>query len=191
MFLVINAYLQHINFAKNCYDAYRCLFKGINENSPVLNESPGFFTISEYALSKCLLLELAKMFRKNSKEKTVTKLINTVRANMHLFIKGNVKSQCEYVEKELNTTLKDSVEKLMARRDQDLAHNDPMFFFGRTNPVEKNYISPEECEALIFLVFNFCNDLLRCLSTSESPVLYYGADDLNNLLNNHRVSRSQ
>lgn len=191
MFLEINAYLQHINFAKNCYDAYRCLFKGIKENNSVLNEAPGFFTISEYALSKCLLLELAKMFLKKSDEKNVTKLINTVRANMHLFSIGNVKSRCEYVEKEINTTLKDSIEKLKARRDQDLAHNDRIFFSGRINPAEKHYISPEECETLITLVFNFCNDLLSCLPHTKSPILYYGADDLNNLINNHKNFHSQ
>ena len=68
MFCEIRAYLFHINFANNCLDAYMSLFKNMQTNTDILNKASGFFQISEYALSKCMILEYAKLFCGSSDE---------------------------------------------------------------------------------------------------------------------------
>ena len=183
MYSEINAYLQHVNFAKQCYDAYMCLFKNIEENHDIITKASGFFTITKYALNKCLLIELAKMYCGSKQEKNISKLINIASANFHLFTKGDAKSLCASANSILKSELKDIVQKLKSRRDQDLTHNDPQYFDGLKNPALDNYISPTECSMLIVFAFNFCFELLDCLSIEDRPSLEYGADDLNVLIN--------
>ena len=85
MYREIEAYMQHINFAYNCYEAYISLFD-INERyNDVLNLSPGFFTITRFSLSKCLLLETAKLFCGSKDERTIQKLIRIVQSNNSAF----------------------------------------------------------------------------------------------------------
>ena len=77
----IEAYLQHINFAYNCYEAYNELHNVNEINNELLNISAGFFTITRFALSKCLLVETAKLFCGSGDERTIPKLINVAKSN--------------------------------------------------------------------------------------------------------------
>ena len=183
----IKAYLQHINFAQNCYSAYKALYENVQNNDCVLNNAVGFFTITQYALSKCLLIELAKLFCGSNKERTISKLINIVQAQQDKFDKGKVLPICEKYKVKLEEC-DPIIAKLKARRDQDLTHNDPIFFFGDCNPAKINYISLNDCEELINLVYNLCRELLDCLPTFDTICLNYGADDLNRFIDSIKKS---
>ena len=182
MYREIEAYMQHINFAYNCYEAYISLFD-INERyNDVLNLSPGFFTITRFSLSKCLLLETAKLFCGSKDERTIQKLIRIVQSNNSAFEHKNAKTLCDAVYNALANRFANTIDKIKARRDQDLSHNDPLFFYGDKNPAEENYISPSEIEELLLYVFGFCNELLECLPCDEKVILTHGANDINNLI---------
>ena len=53
MFSLIESYLQHNNFAYNLYIAYMSLHESNKLHYNLLNKAPGFFTMTQYALSKC------------------------------------------------------------------------------------------------------------------------------------------
>ena len=89
----IAAYLQHINFARNCCVAYKSLYDNIQKNEQILSNAVGFFTITRYALSKCLLIELSKLFHGSDPQRTVRKLIRKVRGNQNAFIAANQEAQ--------------------------------------------------------------------------------------------------
>lgn len=178
LYIDITAYLQHINFARNCLTAYTALYDNIQNNDQILNHAAGFFTITQYALSKCLLLELAKLFCGSRKERTIQKLMGIVQANQDAFINGNIQIFLKRFQLELEG-VSSIISKLKTRRNQDLTHNDPIFFHGDINPAEEQYISPNECRQLIDLVFSLCQDLLDCLPIFDSILLNTGADDFN------------
>ena len=177
----IVAYLQHINFAKNCCIAYAALYDNIQNNDYILNKAAGFFTITRYALSKCLLIELSKLFCGSGNERTVRKLIRIVRAKQDVFDVSKVLPICDKYDAKLDD-YDFLIAKLKARRDQDLTHNDPVFFFGDINPAEKNRISIDECVELIDLVFTLCQELLDFLPPHDPICLDYGADDFNEFI---------
>ena len=178
----IEAYLQHINFAYNCYEAYNELHCINETNNDLLNISAGFFTITRFALSKCLLIETAKLFCGSGDERTIQKLINIAKSNNKLFASNNAQLLCERVSLAIATKFAVTIKKIKARRDQDLSHNDPLFFYGDINPSEENYISPKEIENILTVGFDFCVELLECLSIDKQVVLTRGADDLGNLI---------
>ena len=182
MFNEIVAYLKHINFAKNCFDAYIALYNNVQKDETILNYAVGFFTVTRYALSKCLLIELSKLFCGSGKERTVYKLINKAEANNNAFTDGNAKVICKVYKDKFDTDLKPIICMLKSRRDRDLTHNDPAFFAGEINPAQINYISPEECGQLISVVFGLCEELLACLPAFEPVCLETGADDIDNLI---------
>lgn len=177
----ITAYLQHINFARNCCVAYKSLYDNIQKNEQILNNAVGFFTITRFALSKCLLIELSKLFHGSSPQRTVRKLIGKVRANQNAFIVGDIGAICEECERKLEE-FDSIITRLAMRRNKDLAHNDPIFFFGDRNPADENYISLDECEDLIAFVFAFGRRLLECLPAFDTIYLDSGADDFNEFI---------
>ena len=178
----IEAYLQHINFAKNCFVAYDTLYRRVESNEQLLCKAVGFFTVTQYALCKCLLIELAKLFIKHKSEGTIQRLINKVQANNDAFTKGNAIEICSVAQARLDNELNPIVQKLRSRRDQDLTHNDLDYFYGETNPALVNYISPNECNTLFDYAFCLCEDLLQCLPESNAVVLDCGADDFGDFI---------
>lgn len=184
MFEEIEAYFQHINYAYNTGVAYFALIDdAVVEN--IANKAPGFFTMAQYALSKTLLIELAKMFcgTKEKKERTFRKLTNMVEGNCHLFTSPKaIKRLCEEAKDLLDNTYSQTIARIKSRRDKDLTHNDPEYFSGKRNPAAENYISPEEAENLCKLVAEFCNILLQYLDSSKTVVLTGGANDIRDLL---------
>ena len=177
----IEAYLQHINFAYNCYEAYNELHNVNEINNELLNISAGFFTITRFALSKCLLVETAKLFCGSGDERTMSKLINVAKSNNKIF-KLNVLPVCEKASNEITGDFANTIMKIKSRRDQDLSHNDPLFFYGDINPAEQHYISPQEIEDILLFSFDFCADLLDSLSIDKRVVLSRGSDDLGDLI---------
>ncbi len=182
MYCEIESYLQHINFAFNCYEAYNALYDIGESDYDFLNISPGFFTITRYALSKCLLIETAKLFCGSGDERTIPKLIKIAKSNNSLFVNDRAKKLCEDAGNAITNDFANTISKIKARRDRDLSHNDPLFFHGSTNPAEVNYISPDEIQEILLFSFNFCVELLECLSYNEKVILTHGADDLRNLV---------
>ncbi len=174
----IHSYVKHLVFAKNCLDAYMSLVSVSHNNIDFLSKAPGFFTITQYALSKCLFVEFAKLYCGSGKEKTIIRLLNIVDANINVFTNGNVKDISICYRTKYNITISPILEKLKVRRDKDLVHNDPDFFYGDINPAVCNYISQEECTTLFNYGFQLCLSLLDCLPAPHSVQLYYGADDL-------------
>ena len=183
MYLEIEAYMQHINFAYNCYEAYVSLCD-INERyNDVLNLSPGFFTVTRFSLSKCLLLETAKLFcGSNKDERTIQKLIRIVQSNNSVFEYENAKTLCDVVHNALANRFANTIDKIKARRNKDLTHNDRLFFYGDKNPAEENYITPSEIEELLLYTFDVCNELLECLHYDEKVILINGANDISTLI---------
>lgn len=182
MFLELEAYLKHINFANNCLDAYMSLHENIQKNDDILNKAPGFFLISKYALNKCVTLEYAKLFCGSSDEKTIYKLLNNVKANANLFPKGKAMKIYNHFEPYLHNDLKGIIDCLTVRRDKDLAHNDPKYFYGTNNPAEDNYISPEEFGKLYGFCFELCESLLELLDGDEKVILCNGANDFDDFI---------
>lgn len=182
MYCEIESYLHHINFAINCYEAYNALYDIGESDSYFLDISPGFFTITRYALSKCLLIETAKLFCGSGEERTIPKLIKIVKSNNSLFANDRAKKLCEDASNAITNDFANTISKIKLRRNQDLSHNDPLFFYGNTNPAKVNYISPDDIQKILFFSFDFCVELLECLSYDEKVILTHGADDLRNLV---------
>lgn len=182
MFEEIEAYFQHINYAYNTGVAYFALRDNtVIEN--IANKAPGFFTMAQYALSKTLFIELAKMFCGSGEERTFRKLINMVEGNCHLFTSPKtIKKLCEEARDLLDNTYSQTIARIKSRRDKDLTHNDPEYFSGKRNPAVENDIPPKEAENLCKLVAEFCNILLQYLDSSKTVVLTGGANDIRDLL---------
>lgn len=186
MFDEITAYIEHLVFARNCLDAYMSLHNNAQKYNDILNKAPGFFTIVQYSLSKCMILEFAKLFKKasanNKKERTIYKLLNIVKNSKNVFSNIDVLELCAVAEEKLATDFKEVIQKLECRRDSDLTHNDHKFFSGEINPAKENYISPIEFATLYDFGVEFCNELLNALDTEKTIGLQFGSNDLDNFL---------
>lgn len=189
MFDEIAAYINHLTFAYNCLDAYMSLHNNVEKHNDVLNKAPGFFTITQYALSKCMILEFAKLFKKasssNKKERTIYKLFNIAKNSKDVFSNIDVLELCATAEGKLATEFNEIIWKLECRRDNDLTHNDHKYFSGEINPAEENYISPTEFETLYNFGMEFCNELLVALDVERKVDLLFGANDLEDFLNEY------
>ena len=175
------AYFNHACFAIDCLTAYESIDKLQDRRESLVNDCNGFFLIAKYSISKCLLLELAKLYRNSAKEKTIHKLINIVKANNHLFPKNLPITQVtETLENEVVKNA-ESISKLAVRRDKDLSHNDQEYFNGKRNPALENYLPPEECMTLAKLVADYCNEILYRLEGNTIIYPTLGSDDLLNL----------
>ena len=177
----VTAYMNHAVFAADCLTAYLSIHDLMGDDSK-LNKSPGFFTISLYSLSKCLLLELAKLYCGSGNERTIYKLEKIIKANNQFFsAKEPIIAVTQQLEEDL-LAAENTINKLHYRRDKDLAHNDPKYFSGALNPAEGNYISPDECWKLIGIVADYCNEILSRL---DNRTIFYptiGSDDLAQLV---------
>ena len=70
-------------------------------------------------------------------KKTIQKLINIAKSNSNVFLSKEVLFLCEKANSEISTNYANTIMKIKIRRDQDLSHNDPLFFYGEINPAEK------------------------------------------------------
>lgn len=199
----IRAYLRHIIFASDCLSCYRSIIDASRDRNDQINLSPGFFSISMHALSKCLCIELAKLYDHKTTEKTIYALVGVVKANQHLFPKKKdvsylwddpVSGVCkdETVKIDIKADLADAEEQLSrletiignlkSRRDQYLAHNDPKYFDGTINPAWDFPIAISDVETLIFFAAGFCNKLLSYLDDTIMAYRSSNSNDLENLL---------
>ena len=182
MFSLIESYMQHNNFAYNLYVAYMSLFENVHKHYDVLNKAPCFFNTTRYALSKCMILEFAKLYCGSGDERTIYKLINIVKANSQLFNKNDIHNFCVEVENHIETKLKPIIDKLKNRRNKDLAHNDKEFFDGLKNPAIENQISCDDIKELYEYTLKFLCHLIEAVPIDKRVVLYEGTDDLSNFI---------
>lgn len=199
----LEAYLRHIIFASDCLVSYKSILDGSSKYNDQINISPGFFSVSMNALSKCLCIELAKLFVGSGSEKTIQKLIGIVRANQDLFPKEkkipyywadnphrppmierekiNIKADLQTAEEQL-AKLEPIIRRLKSRRNQFLAHNDPKYFDGSKNPSWDFPISISDVQALIYFSAGFCNKLLSHLDDRIMAYQSSNSNDLEQLL---------
>lgn len=199
----VEAYLRHIIFASDCLVCYKSILDGSAKYNDQINIAPGFFTVSMHALSKCLCIELAKLFVGSGSEKTMHKLVSVVSANQHLFPKQKetlyfleenqnsrpiVEIQEIHIKEDLRNAeerlaeLKPIVECLKSRRNQFLAHNDPRYFDGVKNPSWDFPLSISDVQILISFSADFCNKLLSYLDDRIMAYPSTNAGDLEKLL---------
>ena len=192
MVVLLFAYINHLNYAKNLLDAYNSIFncRRSEEKLQKINLSSGFFKMAESALSKIAILEYSKLFNKKKTENTIAYLINKVRSNQQLFVNKSVGKMCDEIEKKMDSELASVILKLKKRRDKDLAHNDYDYFDGFQNPAIENYVSPDDLENLYKIGIDFCFILFDELLVDNVKMTFEtGADDLDNLLD--RVSSGE
>ena len=195
----LEAYLRHIIFASDCLASYKSILDGSSKYNDQINIAPGFFSVSMNALSKCLCIELAKLFVGSRSEKTIQKLIGIVKANQNLFPKEreipyhwaddpqhppmieiekiNIKADIQTAEEQLSK-LEPIISRLKSRRNQFLAHNDPKYFDGTQNPSWDFPISISDVQALIYFGAGFCNKLLSHL---DDRIIAYQSSNSNDL----------
>lgn len=203
MIAEVRAYLEHVSFACDCFVAYRSILMSIETYNKQINFAPGFFTLAKHTLSKCMCVELAKLYVGSGKEKTVRNLINQVKANYNLFskkyeinyetsddiccgskrevIKFNIRGIIDDAERTLDE-MQPVIKQLRGRRDQYLAHNDPQFFYGEVNPALEFPFTMDDAEKMIQFCGEFCNKLLLNLEGRAICYKTQNADDLQSLL---------
>ena len=197
----IEAYVNHIVFVQDCLTAYKSLMNAINVDNEKINLSSGFFTIVKYALCKCMLTELSKIYIGSGKEKTLNRLINLVLSNLNLLSKKkkisyleepemieyveykkiNIKKEIEKLKGELDEK-QEVIERLKGIRDKVLAHNDPQYFNGEYNFYEDYPFGMKETEELLFFAEYLCNIFLDNLDNRVICFKSLNADDLFKLL---------
>jgi hypothetical protein len=182
MFLLIESYMQHNNFAYNLYIAYVSLYESNKSHNNLISKASGFFTMTQYALNKCMLLEFAKLYCGSGDERTIYKLIKMVEANLHLFNTKDTSILCDNAKKYMETILSPIIEKLKRRRNEDLAHNDKKFFDGIINPALESYISCDDIDALYKFTHEFLSCLIEALPTEKKVCLHTGADDFKSFI---------
>ena len=197
------AYLRHIFFASDCLACYKSILDGSSKYNNQINIAPGFFSVSLHALSKCLCIELSKLFLGSGDEKTMHKFINVAKANQNIFPKEKI-SVCDWeddsklpptqitekinIAKDLQDAemqleqLQPILSRLKGRRDQFLVHNDSKYFDGTNRPEWAFPISISDVQALIYFSAGFCNKLLSYLDNRVVAYRSTNADDLEQLL---------
>lgn len=195
--------MRHIIFASDCLVCYKSILDGSSKYNDQINIAPGFFSVSLNALSKCLCIELAKLFVGSGSEKTIHHLIGIVKANQNIFPKKkeipyhwaddlsrppmieiekiNIKIDLQDAEERL-TKLEPIIGRLKSRRDQFLAHNDPKYFDGTQNASWDFPISISDVQALIYFGAGFCDKLLSHLDNRVMAYQTSNSNDLEQLL---------
>lgn len=81
----IEGYLRHIRAAYGYFDAYEAIITALYNDFDKLNLSPGFFAVARCSLYNSLFMELSKLYciRRNSPERTLSKLLNLLQENRH------------------------------------------------------------------------------------------------------------
>lgn len=125
----LEGYIKHIRFAYSYFDAYQAIVTGLYNNLDEVNLSPGFFTVAKTSLYHSLMMELAKLFcKRDSSERTISKLLNLLQDNRHLFQdKSELTAIIQKATAQLDK-MEPEIASLKARRDEYLAHNDPIYF---------------------------------------------------------------
>ena len=98
-------------------------------------------------------MELAKLYctRKQSPERTLSKLLNLLQDNRHLFrAEDDIKGLIEEAKLRL-ADMEPEISILAKRRDKYMAHNDPMCFEKDFNPGKELFLG----EGVILALLNF------------------------------------
>lgn len=182
----LEVYLKHIRDAYGYFDAYEAIITGCYNNLNEINMAPGFFKIVQCSLYNSLFMELAKLYckRKNSSERTVSKLLNLVIENRHLFKpEDNICELIKNAEYQLESEdMKKAIDVLKNRRDQYMAHNDQIYFKKDFNPRKEFPIGQGELWGLISFADNLCKSIYSCLEQQDIYTRAKNSGDLYKLL---------
>ena len=129
-------------------------------------------------------MELSKLYckRKHSSERTISKLLNLLQENRHLFKpEDNIKALIEETTAKLDA-MEPEIQKLAARRDTYLAHNDPMSFEKDFDPAKEYPLGIGTIFALISLSEELCLYVFSCLDERKVCTRMTNSGDLNILL---------
>ena len=181
----LEAYINHIIMAHDCLCAYKSILKASHLYNKQINLALRFFTLSQYSLNNCLLIELRKLYYETGEEKTLQKLICQIQANLHLFPKkishpfldADDPEKISYVEeikiiltndikeaKKQLTFMEPILNNLKGSRDKYLAHNDKEYFYGKVDPSWDFPISFNDVNTLITIAGDFSNKMLTYLT---------------------------
>lgn len=180
----VEGYLRHIKSAYGYLDAYEAIITALYNDFDKLNLSPGFFTVARCSLYNSLLMELSKLYctRKNSSERTLSKLLNLLQENRHLFKpEDNIKELIENARAKLDA-MEPEIKKLMARRDTYLAHNDPISFSKDFNPAKEYPLGIGAIVGLISVSEDLCLSVFSCLDERQVCIRATNSGDLDRVL---------
>lgn len=155
----LEGYLKHIRAAYGYFDAYEAIITAYYNNFEEISMSPGFFTVARCSLYNSMLMELAKLYciRKRSPERTLSKLLNLLQDNSHLFrAEDDIKGLIEEAKLRL-ADMEPEISILAKRRDRYMAHNDPMCFERDFDPGKDLFLG----KGAIFALLNFFGEPLR------------------------------
>ena len=123
--------------------------------------------------------------RKQSPERTLSKLLNLLQDNRHLFraeddIKGLIK------EAKLRLAdMEPEISILAKRRDKYMAHNDPMCFERDFNPGKELFLGEGVVLALLTFSERLCMEIFSCLDKRDICIRMKNSGDLDNLFSNN------
>ena len=180
----LEGYLKHIRAAYGYFDAYEAIITAYYNNFEEISRAPGFFTVARCSLYNSMLMELAKLYctRRQSPERTLSKLLNLLQDNRHLFrAEDDIKGLIEEAKLRL-ADMEPEISILAKRRDKYMAHNDPMCFEKDFNPGKELFLGEGVILALLTFSENLCTNIFSRLDKRTVCMRMKNSADLSNLL---------
>ena len=179
----LEGYLKHIRAAYGYFDAYEAIITAYYNNFEKISTAPGFFTVARCSLYNSMLMELAKLYctRNQSPERTLSKLLNLLQDNRHLFrAEDDIKGLIEEAKVQL-ANMESEIHILAKRRDKYMAHNDPMCFDRDFNPGKEMFLGKGVIFSLLTFSESLCMNIFSCLDNREVCTRMKNSGDLNKL----------
>lgn len=204
----LKAYMHHIFYAQECLTVQDTIRKLKSEYLDEMNLAPAFFQLTVYTMFRTAYLEVAKLYRGSSDERTIWKLINIVNANINLFPKKTtIPNLCENAIELRPITIKiniveynkkfnekinqyeNEIKCLSQARDHFLAHNDPIAFYSGLDQRWEPGLDTEKLNELIGIIAEYCNYLLSALTGEIMSHHSLNGDDIKILLKELKTKR--
>ncbi len=180
----LEGYLKRVRSAYSYLDAYEAIIDAYYKNPNEIQLAPGFFTVTSYSLYNSLLMELAKLYciKRKSSERTISKLINLLQDNRHLFkTEDDIHSLIEKATLKLGD-MEQEIHILKTRRDNFMAHNDPLCFNRNFDPGQEFHVSIWSIMKLICFAEELCKHVFSLIDDREVCTRMRNSGDLNKLL---------
>ena len=189
---LLEGYLKHIRADYGYFDAYEAIIAAYYNNFEEINIARGFFTVARCSLYNSMLMELAKLYctRKQSPERTLSKLLNLLQDNRHLFrADDDIKGLIEEAKLRL-ADMEPEISILAKRRDKYMAHNDPVCFERDFNPGKEMFLGEGVILSLLTFSESLCRDIFSHLDSRKICTRMENSGDLNELLSELHSIRS-
>ena len=194
---LLDALADEIITAHVTHRLYCDLVDAIPEYHDEMNKSPAFWRLTLDSLRDARILRLCRIFDQEASSLNLGNLLETIRANTHLFgaeefkkrLKDNphVESLAEHPRSPDMTELEANlvfarpgnavVKKLLLWRNNIVAHRGAKFSLGKKEILEDNPLSKEEMDDLLdkaLRIFNKYSSLFRASTWSRDMI---GQDD--------------